>query len=79
MLRQSIRSRVTIFDIQPMDATLRISAYATCPLGNATTRKGSSRADTVPKGISQPHLHLFRDTSVPLPEPAAAGATPPVS
>jgi hypothetical protein len=35
-----------------------------------TTRNGSSRVDTVPKGIVSLTLIFFRDTSMPLPESA---------
>jgi hypothetical protein len=72
MLHRWIRSCLTEFDIELMDATLCISAVRYSPLRNATTRNGSSRADTVPKGIVSLTLILifFRDTSAPLPESA---------
>jgi hypothetical protein len=60
-----IRLRVTEFDILLVDARLSNSA-----LRAATTRNGSSRVDTVPKGIVSLTLIFFRDTSMPLPDSA---------
>ncbi|MEH2483670.1 hypothetical protein V1282_007027 [Nitrobacteraceae bacterium AZCC 2146] len=53
-------------------AALDQVARATSRLGNVTTREGSSRADTVTKGIGQPHLHLFHSPSVLVLESTAA-------
>jgi hypothetical protein len=57
---------VTELEILLVDVRFSISAT----LLAATARKGSSRADTVLKGIVSPTLIFFRDTSAPLLESA---------